>query len=132
MGPDLRLLLDTHALLWALTDSPKLSKKARQALAGAELEHFVSAATAMEIFTKHRLGRLPEAAELVKHWNRVMAPPGYTPLAITMAHAARAGALPHPHGDPFDRILIAQALSEGLTMISNEKLFDSFGVERIW
>ena len=60
----MRILLDTHALLWALTDSPKLSKKARQTLTDPEVEQFVSAASAMEIFTKHRLGRLPEAGEL--------------------------------------------------------------------
>jgi PIN domain nuclease of toxin-antitoxin system len=128
----LKLLFDTDALLWALTDSPKLSRKARGALANPAAEQFVSAASAMEIFTMHRLGRLPEAARLVKHWNRVMAPPGYTPLPITIAHAARAGALENPHGDPFDRILIAQALSEGLMLVSNETLFDDFGVERIW
>ena len=127
----MRLLLDTHALLWALTDSRKLSKKARQALAEPDGEQFVSAASAMEIFTKHRLGRLPEAATLVKHWSRIMAPPGYTALAITIAHAARAGALAHPHGDPFDRILIAQAQIEGLTLVSNEKLFDAFDVDRL-
>lgn len=128
----MRLLLDTHTLLWTLTDSPRLSRGARAALADPDVEQLVSAASAMEIFTKHRLGKLPEAAELVSRWSRIMAPPGYTPLAMTMAHAARAGALPHPHGDPFDRILIAQALSEGLTLVSNEKLFDAFGVERLW
>lgn len=128
----MRILLDTHALLWALTDSPKLSKKARRTLADPEAEQFVSAASAMEIFTKHRLGKLPEAGQLVKHWNRIMAPPGYTPLPITMAHAAQAGALPFKHGDPFDRLLVAQALAEGLTLVSNENLFDAFGVERIW
>ena len=128
----MRLLLDTHALLWTLTDSPRLSSDARAALADPDGEQLVSAASAMEIFTKHRLGKLPEAAELVSRWSRIMAPPGYTPLAVTMAHAARAGALQHPHRDPFDRILIAQALSEGLTLVSNESLFDAFGVERIW
>lgn len=86
----------------------------------------------MEIFTKHRLGRLPEADELVAHWARIMAPPGYTALAVTMVHAIRAGALKHPHGDPFDRILIAQAQIEGLTLVSNERLFDAFGVKRLW
>jgi PIN domain nuclease of toxin-antitoxin system len=86
----------------------------------------------MEIFTKHRLGRLPEAGGLVKHWNRIMAPPGYTPLPVTMAHAVRAGALPFAHGDPFDRLLIAQAQIERVPLVSNERLFDAFGVERIW
>lgn len=128
----MRLLLDTHALIWVLTDSPKLSRRARAALADPDSEQVVSAASAMEIFTKHRLGRLAEAEELVAHWTRIMAPPGYVPLAVTMAHAARAGALAHPHGDPFDRILIAQAQIEGLTLVSNEKLFDAFGVERLW
>lgn len=128
----MRILLDTHALLWALTDSPKLSKKARQALSAPEAEQFVSAASAMEIFTKHRLGKLPEAGDLVNHWDRIMAPPGYTPLPITIAHAARAGGLRFSHGDPFDRLLIAQAQLERLALVSNEKLFDGLGVERIW
>jgi PIN domain nuclease of toxin-antitoxin system len=125
-------LLDTHTLIWALNDSPRLSQTARAALLDPEAEILVSAVSAMEIFTKYRLGKLPEAVDLVTGWDEIMAPPGYMPLAITMEHARRAGALAHPHGDPFDRLLIAQALCDGLALVSNEKLFDSFGVERLW
>jgi PIN domain nuclease of toxin-antitoxin system len=126
------LLLDTHALLWALSESPKLSARARAAFVDEDSEMIISAVSAFEITTKHRLGKLPEFDWIAARFPEALDSLAYTPLPVTMAHAARAGALPHPHGDPFDRILIAQALLEGLTLVSNEKMFDAFGVERIW
>lgn len=128
----MRVLLDTHALIWTLTDSAKLSSRARALLADPQSEQLVSAASAMEIFTKHRLGKLPEADEIVAHWNRIMAPPGYTPLPISLAHAVHAGSLRFVHGDPFDRLLIAQAQLEDVALLSNERLFDDFGIQRVW
>ncbi len=128
----MRLLLDTHALLWTMSASPRLSAAAREAIAEESNEKIVSAASAFEITTKYRLGKLPEFQAIAASFPEVLTEFEHTPLAVTITHAARAGALPHPHGDPFDRILIAQALSEGLTLVSNEKLFDDFGVERIW
>lgn len=128
----MRLLLDTHALLWALSASPKLSARARAAFVDEDSEMIISAVSAFEITTKHRLGKLPEFDWIAARFPEALDSLAYTPLPITMAHAARAGALPHPHRDPFDRILIAQALLEGLTLVSNETLFDAFGVERVW
>ncbi|WP_375393915.1 type II toxin-antitoxin system VapC family toxin [uncultured Sphingomonas sp.] len=128
----MRLLLDTHALLWALGDNPRLSMRARAAIADATNEKIVSAASAFEITTRHRIGKLPEAVVLIPDFEAALAPFGFTFLSITVEHAARAGRLPYPHGDPFDRLLIAQANSEGVALVSNEKLFDGFGVERVW
>lgn len=128
----MRLLLDTHALLWALSDSPRLSAPARAAIADVENEKIVSAASAFEITTKHRLGKLPEAAALVPDFEAALAPLQFTLLSITTEHAARAGAMPFAHGDPFDRLLIAQSLVEAVTLVSNERLFDSYGVDRLW
>ena len=132
MGADLKLLLDTHALLWTLSASSKLSSKARQAIADLENERLVSAVSAMEITTKYRLGKLPEAEFLAPDFIGALAAYDYAPLPISIAHAARAGALAFAHGDPFDRILIAQAEIEGALLVSNERLFDAFGVQRLW
>jgi PIN domain nuclease of toxin-antitoxin system len=128
----LKLLLDTHALIWGLGDHTNLSKRARAYLADAECETLVSAASVMELFTKHRLGKLPEADALVAQWDALMAAPGYSYLAISPDHARFAGSMPIDHKDPFDRLLIAQAIVEGVPLLSNEKIFDDFGVERIW
>lgn len=128
----MRALLDTHALIWTLNNDPKLSPRARAILSNPEVEQFVSAATAMELFTKHRLGKLPEAQAIVENWEIAMMPPGYTALPITLAHARQAGSLQIPNKDPFDRFLIAQAQIEDLVLISNESQFDNFGVQRLW
>lgn len=95
-------------------------------------KHFVSAASVMEIFTKHRLGKLPEADGLIENWAEIMAAPGYSLLPITNAHAKLAGQMDIDHKDPFDRLLIAQSIIENFALLSNEKIFDSFGIERIW
>lgn len=128
----MRLLLDTHALLWAFSNSPKLSTAARAAIADESNEKLLSAASVFEIATKHRLGKLPEFERIAADFPAILEDFELTPLPITTGHAARAGALSHPHGDPFDRLLIAQALAEGLTLVSNEKLFDEFEVRRLW
>ncbi|WP_324749350.1 type II toxin-antitoxin system VapC family toxin [Sphingomonas sp. LY54] len=128
----MRLLLDTHALLWALEASPKLSPKATQAIAESDDGILVSAASIMEIALKHRLGKLPDAARLVANWQVVFGNLAAEPLSVSVEHAALAGSLDIPHKDPFDRLLIAQARIEGVPIVSNEKLFDAFGVARIW
>lgn len=128
----MRLLLDTHALLWALQGDPKLSSRAAKALGDEGNELFVSAASAMEIALKHRLGKLPEAARHVADWQSVLAGVTANPLSISIDHAALAGALDISHKDPFDRLLIAQSILDRLTLVSNEKLFDQFGVQRLW
>ena len=126
------LLLDTNARVWWLQDAPSLSPGARDAIADADNEIFVSAASAMEVVTKHRLGRLPEAAALAQDFGAIVRIEGFVPLSISLGHAALAGSLRIAHKDPFDRFLIAQALAEGIPLVSNEATFDEFGVVRIW
>ena len=128
----MQLLLDTHALLWWVLDTPDLSKKARQAIAALDNEIFVSAATAWEIATKSRLGRLPEAESFVRSLRPSLRKLGFAELPISVEHARLAGLLPGEHKDPFDRMLIAQAQIEALALVSNEHLFDSYNVHRVW
>jgi PIN domain nuclease of toxin-antitoxin system len=128
----LRLLLDTHALLWTLDENPRLSETARAAIGNPANELLISSVSMFEIATKHRLGKLPEFAAIARDFPAILADFEHSALPIGMAHGALAGALDIPHKDPFDRLLIAQARIEQVPIISNEKLFDAFGVERIW
>ncbi len=128
----MRLLLDTHALLWMLDDNPRLSAAARTAIGDFDNELLISSVSAFEITTKHRIGKLPEFASIARDLPAILLAVDHNPLPVSMAHAALAGALPFAHGDPFDRLLIAQARIEGVPLVSNEKLFDGFGVERLW
>lgn len=128
----MRLLLDTHALLWAVTGDRRLSRNAEAALADISAEVFISAATVWELTTKFRIGKLPGAAPFLEHFDATLRRLGFRGFPIDMGHAYKAGLLDGEHRDPFDRMLIAQALSEDLTLVSNEKLFDSFGVRRLW
>jgi PIN domain nuclease of toxin-antitoxin system len=128
----LRLLLDTHALVWWLTDSPQLSTVVRQLIADPDNAVLSSAASAWEIATKFRLGKLPSMAPVVADIEAHVRAEGFQPLAVTMRHAQRAGSLPGPHKDPFDRMLIAQALEEACTLLSNELVFDQYAVPRAW
>ena len=93
-------------------------------------EKLVSAASAWEITTKYRLGKIPSAVAL--DVAGAIASQGFHELPINVDDVARAGALPGPHRDPFDRMLIAQALSGNLVLVSNELLFDQYGVRRLW
>jgi len=127
-----RLLIDTHALLWWLSDDPSLSPTARHAMAANSNVLLVSAASAWEIATKVRLGKLSGAEELAADFPAILHQEGFTTLAITAEHAIRAGLLPGPHKDPFDRMLISQAQAENLPIVTNEQLFESYGVRRVW
>jgi PIN domain nuclease of toxin-antitoxin system len=127
-----RILLDTHALLWWNTSDPGLSRTAVRLLRSRSNSILVSAATAWELATKYRLGRLPQAGDLVLQLDAVLALDSFEPLPITTAHAIRAGLLPGPHKDPFDRMLIAQALAENLPVLSVDTVFDSYKVRRLW
>lgn len=132
MEPRLRLLLDTHALIWWLAGDDALSRRARQAIEDENNQVAVSAASAMEIATKFRIGKLPDAAFLAQNFEAIVAGQGFDGLAISLHHARLAGDLNIPHRDPFDRLLIAQAQAEDMTLISNEALFDGFAVKRLW
>ncbi len=128
----MRLLLDTHAFLWWLKGSAQLTLAARGAITEASETPFVSAASAWEITTKHRIGKLADYAVIAADVNKTILERGFEPLPISVAHAQRAGALIGEHGDPFDRMLAAQTLLEGLTLISKDAEFDAFGVRRLW
>lgn len=124
------LLLDTHALLWWLNDDPALPLGARAAIAAEETH--VSAASAWEITTKHRLGKLPLDGGLASDVAGVAFREGFVLIPMSFAEAEAAGRLPGPHRDPFDRMVIAQALARNLTLVSNERSFDAYGVRRLW
>ena len=128
----MRILLDTHAFIWWFVLSERMSQAARQAIRDYDNDVLVSAATAWEIATKHRLGRLPEAATSALDIPRAIASQDFEEMPVTVNDAARAGALPGPIRDPFDRMLIAQALVHNLVLISNESLFGHYGVRRLW
>jgi PIN domain nuclease of toxin-antitoxin system len=122
-----RLLLDTHALLWWLADSPVLSIEARTAIANADNLVAVSAATAWEISIKRSLGKLDAPDDLEEQLDAS----GFIALPITLADGIAAGRLPRHHDDPFDRMLVAQAQNRGLTIISRDQRLALYGIERL-
>ena len=127
----MRLLLDTHALLWWALDDPSLSPPMRSKIAQSEYV-IVSAASAWEMAIKAALGRLPAAIDLLSDFEETVTRRGFQIISITASVGVRAGQLPGPHKDPFDRMLIAQAQAENLTMVSNDTIFDQYGVRRLW
>ena len=128
----MRLLLDTHALLWWTLDHPRLSRPAYRAVADtASLVH-VSTVSAFELTTKHRLGKLAIAEPLLADLSGYLVEQGFATLSLDMASAQLAGRLPGPHRDPFDRLLVAQAITGDLALVSNEATFDVYGVRRLW
>lgn len=128
----MQLLLDTHALLWWLDGDTSLSPAAREAIAEGANDVFLSAVSGWEITAKYRLGKLPGAAAVAKDVAGCVASQGFLELPITLLHGQTAGALPGLHRDPFDRMLIAQAMIERLILVSNEVAFDFYGVQRLW
>lgn len=128
----MRLLLDTHALLWALMEPEKLSAQARALIEEPANTLLVSAASAWEIANKHRLGRLPEAEAVVRGFRRHLAVLQVIELPISIEHALLAGSLPGEHRDPFDRMLAAQALIEGVPLLTIDPIFTTFRVPVTW
>ncbi len=128
----MKVLLDTHALIWAVLSPASLSRQAARIIADEANTILVSAASAWEIATKVRIGKIPGAEALEKNFLDAMDMAGYTLLAIEAADALRAGRLAGDHGDPFDRMIAAQALAGDLPVISNDKRLDSFSIRRIW
>jgi PIN domain nuclease of toxin-antitoxin system len=127
-----RLLLDTHAFLWWTAGHPSLTRGAVDTIRDPANEIFVSAASAWEIATKFRIGKLPEVKVVALDIADAIASEGFVELPVTVAHAQRAGALPEPLRDPFDRMLVAQSIAEDMALVSNERLFDRYGVTRVW
>ena len=128
----MKLLLDSHALLWWLFNDPKMSKKARELVADPQREVLVSSASAWEISTKHHLGRLPEADILVQDISMWIERAGFRELPVAVKHAQLAGGWTQSHRDPFDRMLAAQAELEQVAIVSRDKALDDFGIARVW
>jgi len=127
-----RVLLDTHTLLWAVLSNASLSKKARAIILDQSTEVLVSAASAWEIATKVRLGRLPMAEEFEANFLDDMQVAGYGLREVTVEDGLRAGRLVGDHQDPFDRMIAAQALNDDIAVISADDKLDGFGIRRIW
>ena len=119
------VLLDTHLLLWLAADSPRASRGVRDLVSGADERH-VSAATAFEIATKTRLGKLPGGRSVLDGWQRLLRNLQATELPLSVAHMARAGSLEWSHRDPFDRMLAAQAQLEGLVVLTDDAALRAF------
>jgi PIN domain nuclease of toxin-antitoxin system len=124
------ILLDTHALVWWAAADRGLSRKVKRLIEEEETKVFASAATAWEIATKVRLGKLrwtyPGSLESYCQSQR------FELLPITLVHAEKAGSWPQNHGDPFDRMLAAQSAVEGLVLATNDAKIEAFGVETVW
>jgi len=128
----MRILLDTHALLWWLLDDPRLTGVARRAISPSAHQVLVSSASAWEIATKHRLGKLPEIGLIIDKLPRHLRQERFEVLPISFEHALLAGQLPGPHRDPFDRMLIAQARKGDLRVVTADAVFMEYGVKVIW
>lgn len=128
----MRALLDTHALLWWWLDDEALPERTRRVIEDADNEVFVSAATGWEIAMKVRRGKLAAMEGRMPRFEQAVADDGFRSLAVSMTHGLRAGALPGTHGDPFDRILAAQALVEDLVLVTRDRAMHDFGCEILW
>jgi PIN domain nuclease of toxin-antitoxin system len=127
-----KLLLDTHALIWWWADDPRLSAVAKQAIADEANAILVSAASAWEISTKYRIGKLPDAASALSRFNELIVADGFTHLPIEYLHAVRAGGFKENHKDPFDRMLAAQADIENAKLVSIDPAFKLFDTDVLW
>lgn len=128
----MRILLDTHTFLWWLDGDKRLPLRIRRQILDEANEILVSAASAWEVSTKVRIGKLDRAGEIAESFSRCIRNQGFTPLSMTVEHAQSAGLLHVLHRDPFDRMLAAQSLMENIPLVSNDHAFDGFGVRRIW
>ena len=128
----MKLLLDTHAFLWWVTDDPNLSESARAAIADESNPVFVSAATAWEISTKHRLGKLNEATDVCERFHELVMADGFELLPVDAYHALKAGSYRVPHRDPFDRMLAAQTELEGMDLVTRDPSFQLFHTRVFW
>jgi PIN domain nuclease of toxin-antitoxin system len=122
------LLLDTHALLWSVGDPDQLSPSAHAVLSAGVVPAYVSAASVWEIAIKRASGKLEVPDDLLEK----VAAAGFGELSVTFEHATRAGALPLHHGDPFDRMIVAQAQNEGLVVVTSHQRIAAYDVPVLW
>ena len=128
----MKLLLDTHAVIWWWTDDPRLPAAARAAIASPGDMVCVSAASVWEIATKHRNGKWPEVARIIDEFPALLRKSRFVPLPVSIDHARAAGRLEGPHRDPFDRMLIAQSREEKAAVVSADGVFAAYGAPVIW
>ena len=128
----MRILLDSHAVLWWYDGATELSAMARSVIADPDNDLLVSAASAWEIATKARLGKLPKALPFARNMPEALEEQGFHLLPITVAHAHRAGWLQHRHGDPFDRMIAAQAMLENIPVLTTDQKLAALGARIIW
>ena len=127
-----RLLIDTHTFLWWAADSPELSNTARQAISDSRNECFLSVASCWEMSIKASLGKLRLTKPLERFVQDLLTENGFRLLSIYLRHAAKVETLPFHHRDPFDRLLLAQAITEKLTIVSADSMFSSYDVKLLW
>ena len=128
----MRLLLDSHVVIWLYQGDAKLGAEARETIGRPESQLFVSVATHWELGLKHALGRLPLLEPLLQCLHRGLPLPGTETLSIHLPHVAVAIGLPPHHGDPFDRMLVAQAMAEEMTIVSHDRQFEAYGMPILW
>ncbi len=128
----MKVLLDTHAFLWLVTDAPQLSPRAKEVFLNAGNELLVSAVTGFEIAVKYSLGKL-ELTESPRAFmeNRIKNN-GLSTLPVLLRHSYRLAHLPFHHRDPFDRLLVAQSLEEDIPLLSADEILSEYGIERLW
>ena len=130
--PMMRLLLDTHALLWWFLDDDRLSSRVRREIADEDNDVYVSAASAWEIATKQRIGKLGGVPDATTRYGELVLANRFDHLSISHHHALRAGGYDSNHPDPFDRILAAQAELDRLRLVTSDDAFDDFPVSTLW
>lgn len=128
----MKLLLDTHILIWWFAGDRKLIKRVKARIDDPGNDVFVSAATAWELATKYRLGKMPEAEFLVSNFFAQLDAWHFEKLPLTVEHGHRAGLLPGDHRDPFDRMLAAQAIIEDLVLVTADPELAGLGARVVW
>lgn len=128
----MRVLLDTHVFLWWVNDAPELSAKARATIRKGQNECFLSVASAWEMAIKVSTGKLTLSQSVERFIPEQLAANGFRLLEIDFRHAAKVESLPFHHRDPFDRLLVAQAMSEKMAVVSADAALSEYGIKRIW
>lgn len=128
----MRLLLDTHVFLWWVEGDRALPRRARAAISDPDNECFLSTASAWEMAIKSSLGKLRIALPVRRYVTDHLAANAFALLGIGLAHLGRLEGLPQHHGDPFDRVLISQALEEEMTVVTADPVFRKYGIRRLW